>query len=53
MSSSYFVVLQTLATGFLAAATERLLAHDYIMASILAVVGIVGYVVYEVVPSNK
>jgi len=48
-----FAALQVLATVFLAGAVEQFTAHNYWVALGSAVVGIAGYIAYELIPQKQ
>ena len=52
MNSTAFVALQSVATVALAAAAEQFAAHNYLVAIGCAVVGIVAYAAYELIPQK-
>jgi hypothetical protein len=50
MNTSTNVGLQTLATVCLGAAVEQFSVHSYLVGSLVGIIGIIAYVVYEIVP---
>lgn len=53
MQTKGFVALQALATVMLAASVELVHSSNYLVAALLAAIGIGAYVAYELIPDKN
>jgi len=53
MNSTTAVTLQSLATVCLGAAVEQFSTHNYVVGCLCGLLGVIAYVVYEVVPAKQ